>query len=258
MMKLRLATPAKIIDLKRIPNLTYIREAQGGLRIGALTTESAIENSPLIREKLPLLAEAAGKIGDRQVRNRGTIGGTICHADPAADMPVSLLALNAEFVTAGPQGERVINAGEFFEDFFTTTLQPTEILTEIRIPILPKETGCAYIKHNQRESDFALVGVAAILRLDSNGKLVKEARIALGAVGRTPLRARSAENHLAEQHATADNFRKAAEKAVDGTTPQSDVHASTEYRARMIKVITRRTLELALARINLKETTDEP
>ncbi len=247
-------TPIRIIDLKRIPNLSYIKQELGIIKIGALTTQSTIEDSLLIQQNMPLLAATAGKIGDRQVRNRGTIGGSICHADPAADTPVTLLALDAQFVTTGPKGERMINARDFFEDFFTTKLEPSEILTEIWIPILPPRTGFAYIKHNLREGDFALVGVSVILELDSN-EVIKDARIALGAVSRTPVRASSAEKLLLGQQATEPNFLKAAEMAVEGTNPSSDVHASSEYRTSMIKIITKRALELA--RTRRKEMTKE-
>jgi carbon-monoxide dehydrogenase medium subunit len=248
LMKLRLASPNYLVDIKKIPGLSYIQEQNGWFKIGATTTHDAVATSLPVRKKLRVLAEAAGRIGDQQIRNRGTIGGSVCHADPAADIPPALLVLEAEFVAVGPEGERVIHANDFFLDFFTTSLQPDEILTEIRIPPLKSGTGSVYLKHIRREGEFAIVGVAAILSIDAK-KSVDDVRVALGAVGSTPVRATTTEKLLQGKPATEENLTSAAEKAATETNPGSDTHGTAEYRSGMAKVFTKRALGLCLQRI---------
>src|SRR5581483_7460172 len=182
MMKLRLAAPEFLIDIGRIPELSYLKEEGGKVRIGALTTHYAIESSPLIKSRLTALADAAAEIGDVQVRNKGTIGGSIAHADPAADYPASILAFDATIVTLGPKGERQIPAAKFFVDMMTTALEPNEIVREIHLPIRSGKLGSVYLKMAQKASGFAICGVAAVVELDSGGAL-SNAAIGITGVG---------------------------------------------------------------------------
>ena len=248
LMKLRLAAPKYIVDITRISGLSYVKEERGKLVIGALTTHDTVENSPLIRQKCPILSEAASRIGDQQIRNRGTIAGTLCHADPSADVPTAFLALDGEVVALSPSGERVIKASEFFVDFFTTALNPNEVVREVRVPVFSPRTGSAYIKHARREGDFAIAAVAAIVTLDAKG-VCKSASIALGSAGPTPLRAVEVEKALVGKKLTDDVIVAASELADRGISPPSDIHGSAEYRAEMAKVFTKRALRLAVSRI---------
>ncbi|MEM3386220.1 MAG: xanthine dehydrogenase family protein subunit M [Nitrososphaerales archaeon] len=248
LMKLRLASPKYIIDITRIPGLSYVKEEGNKILIGPLTTHDTVENSPIIRNKCPILSEAASRIGDQQIRNRGTIAGTLCHADPSADVPTTFLALDGEVVAMGKDGERVIKAKDFFQDFFTTALNPNEVVKEVRVPVLPPKTGTAYIKHARREGDFAIVAVAAIITLDENN-VCKSASISLGSVGPTPLRAVEVENALVGKKLTDEVIVAASELADRGISPPSDIHGSAEYRAEMAKVFTKRAIRLALSRI---------
>ncbi|MEM3073516.1 MAG: xanthine dehydrogenase family protein subunit M [Nitrososphaerales archaeon] len=248
LMKLRLASPKYIVDITRIPGLSYVKEEGNKILIGPLTTHDTVENSPIIRNKCPILSEAAGRIGDQQIRNRGTIAGTLCHADPSADVPTTFLALDGEVVAMGKDGERVIKAKDFFQDFFTTALNPNEVVKEVRVPVLPPKTGTAYIKHARREGDFAIVAVAAIITLDENN-VCKSASISLGSVGPTPLRAVEVENALVGKRLTDEVIVAASELADRGISPPSDIHGSAEYRAEMAKVFTKRAIRLALSRI---------
>ena len=171
LMKLRLVSPANIVDLGKIPGLSYIREEKGRLLIGSMTTHNEVATSPLIGKRCMTLSEAASRIGDQQVRNRGTIGGTICHADPAGDVPAAVVALDAEFKVAGHRRARVIKAKDFFEDILTTSLRRDEILTEVKVPVLPPRSGGAYLKLGRGASDLATVGVAAVITLDKGWSL---------------------------------------------------------------------------------------
>ncbi|PYS09329.1 MAG: carbon monoxide dehydrogenase, partial [Acidobacteria bacterium] len=195
MMKLRLATPEFLIDISRIPELSYIKEDGGTLRIGALTTHYTIETSDLIRRRLPALSDAAGLIGDVQVRNKGTIGGSIAHADPAADYPASILAADATIVALGPRGERQILASKFFLDMLTTALARNEIVREIQIPVKSGKSGSAYLKMAQKASGFAICGAAALIELDGSGALSKVA-IGITGVGSHAFRAAKTEAEL--------------------------------------------------------------
>ena len=247
-MKLRLAAPKSLVDITRLEGLSYIKEESGYLAIGALTIHDMLELSPIIKEKYTLLHDAASKIGDQQIRNRGTIGGSSCHADPAADLPTALTAADASFVVQGAKGERVIGAKDFFVDVFTTSVEPNEVLTEIRIPNLPTHSGSGYIKHSRREGDFAITSCGVVLTTDG-GSICKDVRIALGSVASTPLRFTNAENYLKGKKLDDNSIVEAANQKPDGANPPSDMHGSKEYRMEMIKVFTKRTLKLALGRV---------
>ena len=234
-MKLRLAQPKALVDIGRVAELQGIREEDGRIRIGALTTHAEIESSALLSRSCPLLPEVAGRIGDLQVRNRGTIGGSLAHADPAADWPAAVLALEAEIVLAGREGVRAVRAEEFFVDLFQTALRPGEILTEVRVPV----TGpaAAYEKFAQKASGFALCGVAAVA---GDGAF----RVSVTGVADRAYRARGMEEALRRGASPAE----AAERAAEGVEPLGDLHASSEYRAHLARVLARRALERALAR----------
>lgn len=248
MMKLRLATPKYIIDITKIPTLSYVVEnGNGGLNIGALTTYYTLAASPIVQSKCPILVEVANGLGGPQVRNRGTIGGNLCHADPSCDYLPVILALNAELKIAGSKGERFIKASDFFLDLFTTPLQRSELLTEIRIPPILPNTGQAYIKLTQRSGDFAIVSAAVIVVLDKN-KVCKEVGIGLGSVAPTPIRAEKAEKFLLGKTITDKLIEEGSALASQGIKPTTDIHASAEYRTEMTKVITKRALKEAFIR----------
>ncbi len=239
-MKLRLARPAVVVDIGRIATLSYIREAGGAIAIGATTTHQEIESSALLREKSPLLAETASHIGDVQVRNRGTIGGSLAHADPAADYPAAILALDAEIDLIGPRGTRTVKAPAFFVDLLQTAIGPDEILTEIRVPRTAKTV--AYEKTEQKASGFAIAGVAVVVGADG-------VRVGITGVAATAYRAVAVEQALAGQRwPSAAAIVAAAAHAADGVEPLGDIHASPEFRAHLADVNTRRAIERALAR----------
>jgi carbon-monoxide dehydrogenase medium subunit len=249
LMKLRLAAPKSIVDITNLEGLSYIKEENGYLAIGALTIHDMIELSPVIREKYTLLTDAASKIGDQQIRNRGTVGGSACHADPAADLPTALLAADASFVVKGPKGERIIPSKDFFVDVFTTSVEHDEVLTEIRIPNFPPHSGSGYIKHSRREGDFAITSCGVVLTVDGSTNTCKDVRIALGSVAPTPIRFTNAENYLKGKKMDDKTIVEASNQKPEGADPPSDMHGSKEYRMEMIKVFTKRSLKLALGRI---------
>ncbi len=248
LMKLRLAAPKNLVDITKLQDLSYIREEKEALAIGALTIHDLVEQSAVIKNKFALLNDAASKIGDQQIRNRGTIGGSACHADPAADFPTALTAADASFVIQGPRGRRTIQAKDMFVDIFTTAVEHDEVLTEIRLPYFEPRYGSGYIKHSRREGDFAIVGVGAVVSMEDNN-VCKDVRIALGSVNNTPMRAKSAEAYLKGKRLDDKTIAEAAEKAPEGADPPSDMHGSKEYRLEMIKVFVRRTMKLALSRV---------
>ena len=247
MMKLRLATPEFLIDISRVPGFSYIKEDSGTIRIGALTTHYTIETSDLIRRRLPALSDAAGLIGDVQVRNKGTIGGSIAHADPAADYPASILAADTTIVALGPRGERQILASKFFLDMLTTALARNEIVREIQIPVKSGKSGSAYLKMAQKASGFAICGAAALIELDGTGALSKVA-IGITGVGSHAFRAAKTEAELKGKKPSPEVLKKACEQASDGVTALDDIHASADYRLDMARVFARRALEAAIAR----------
>ena len=231
MMKLRLAYPSVLIDIGRIQDLSYVRDAGDHLAIGALTKHREVETNELIRAEAPLLGTVTSHVGDPQVRHRGTIGGSIAHADTASDVPSALLALNGSVVARGPQGERVIPATEFFTGFLESALAPDELLTEIRIPKAGGQSGFSFQKFNRRAQDWAIVGVAA-QQIDGG------AQVALVNMGPIPMRALAVEQALASGASAAE----AAEQATVGTEPPSDLNASVEYRQHLARVLVRRAL----------------
>jgi carbon-monoxide dehydrogenase medium subunit len=235
LMKLRLATPAVLVDVGRLRDLSYVRDAGDHVAIGALTRHRDLETDDLLREQCGVLRAVAAEVGDNQVRHRGTIGGSVAHGDPASDLPAVLLALDATFVARGPGGERTIAASEFFQSFLETALAPDELLTEIRVP-KSGAGGHAYEKFQRRAQDWAIVGAVAA-RVDG------ATRVALVNMGPTPLRARAVEDALAQGAPVAD----AAAHAAEGTDPSEDLNASVEYREHLARVLTRRALEAALA-----------
>ena len=247
LMKLRLAKPTCLIDIGKIEGLAGIRQEGDALLIGPMTTHHTIETSELVSQVTSLLAEAAARIGDLQVRNRGTIGGSLAHADPSSDLPAALLALEAEFKAIGPKGERRIKASEFFVELLTTNLGEDEVLAEVQVPILQGRVGSAYLKFDNPASHYAIVGVAALLSLAPDDRIVK-ARVGITGVAATPYRATGVEQALEGQVVGESLLAQAAEAAVDGREAMSDIHASVEYRARLAQVYTMRALGQAAAR----------
>jgi carbon-monoxide dehydrogenase medium subunit len=235
LMKLRLAQPTVLVDIGRIGDLSYVEDGGGTVRIGALTRHHDVAGSDLVREQVPLLAEVAGQIGDPQVRHRGTIGGSLAHGDPASDLPAVLLALRGTLVARGPGGEREIAADDFFTGFLETALAPDEVLTEIRVPAVPR-VGWAFEKFNRRAQDWAIVAVAAALANGSGGP-----GVGLVNMGSTPLRAAGVEDALRAGSGAAD----AAARADEGSEPPGDLNASPEYRRHLAQVLVRRALERA-------------
>lgn len=244
LMKLRLSEPGRLVDIARIPGLSGIRDDGGRIAIGATTTHHDVATSKLLREVCPVVAEAAAEIGDAQVRHRGTIGGSIAHADPAADMPAVMLALDAEIEIRGKAGTRTVKAADFFQGFYTVDLQPSEIITAVRFA---PARSAAYAKLHQRASHYAVVGVAAVLDLD--GGVIRSARVAVTGATTHALRLGGVERALAGQRASAEAIAAAVRNAGDGIEDiNADLHGSADYRRAMIAVFARRALEKASAR----------
>lgn len=247
LMKLRLATPEHVVDLGRVADLKSVREDAGTIRIGATVTHYEIESSPLIRAKCPLLAEAASNIGDVQVRNMGTIGGSIAHADPAADYPASLLALEAQVRIVSAKGERTAPIDQFLVDALSTALEPGEIVREVIVPVEAAGTGVSYQKMVQPASGFAIVGAAVRVR-KSGGKLTF-VRVGITGLAAKAFRAAGVEKLLEGTAGSATDVQKAANVVADGVDANSDLSASAAYRRQMAKVYTARAITQALARI---------
>ncbi len=244
LMKLRLATPARLIDIGRISDLRGIRELEGGAAIRSLTTYREALDSAVLRERFPLLAEVIETIGDVQVRNRGTIGGGIAHADPASDMPAVVMALGADLVLRSRAGERIVAAEEFFLGPFQTAMEPGEILTEIRLPPVPNGARSAYRQLEQPASGYSLVGVAVLATV--SGGRVETLRVGVTGVGDRAYRATAVEQALAGADATPASIDSAAARVTDGIDVASDIHADREYRTEMARVFTRRALQAVL------------
>lgn len=247
MMKLRLALPRYVVDIGRLRGMDYIREENSKIAVGALVTHAQIAASALLREKCPLLPESAAVIGDMQVRNRGTIGGSLAHADPAADYPAAILALGAEMVVQSISGKRTIPAEKFFVDLLATGIRPGEILTEVRVPVRRDDEGSAYFKFHQPASGFAIVGAAARITM---GKGVKIEDIALGmtGVGSKAYRATAVEKALSGKNVSEKLIAEACTKAAQGVDPLSDIFASADYRREMASVFARRAISSAIER----------
>ena len=246
LMKLRLAAPKHLIDINGISDLSYIRESNGHLAIGAMTRESELDSSDLIRTKYPIIADTASVIGDPLVRNRATVGGNLAHADPANDHPATMMALGTEVVAAGPKGPRTIPISGFFTGLFTTALAADEILTEIRVPIPPAHSGGAYLKVERKVGDFAAAAVAAQVTLDGN--TVQRVGIGLTNVGAMPIRASRAEKALQGKPADEKNIQEAARLAAEEAEPAEDLRGSVDYKRSLIRVLTARALRQAVAR----------
>ena len=247
LMKLRLAEPAHLIDINQISGLDQIEEADGFLTIGALVREANLEKSVLIRSKYPLLLDTTLVIADPLVRNRATIGGNLAHGDPANDHPATMLALEAELVVVGPQGERKIPVTGFFTDLFTTALSSDEILTEIRIPIPPPGSGGAYFKLERKVGDFATAGVAAQLTVGKDD-VCERVGIGLTNVGVTPVKADKAEEALRGKKIDGESIKRAAQLAAQESAPTADLRGSEEYKRDLVRVLTVRALNRALER----------
>jgi CO/xanthine dehydrogenase FAD-binding subunit len=246
LMNFRLARPKWLIDINGIEALEYIREEEDWLAVGAITRERAVEKSALIGQKCPLLREVTRWIGHTTIRNRGTVGGCIAHNDPTAEYPLAATLLGAEVKMQGPNGVRTVQIGDFLLTYLTTALEANEIVTEVRFPVMAPNVGWAFQEFARRHGDFAIVEVGAMLSLD-NGT-VKDARIAIGGAGPVAFRATDAEDVLKGQKLTDELLAQAGEKAGAMTEPDSDVHASAEYRTHLAKVLTRRALKEAQGR----------
>jgi carbon-monoxide dehydrogenase medium subunit len=242
-MRLRLAAPETVVDLTRVSELRGVRDDGDAIVVGAMTTHSDVISDPLIKQYAPLIAEATETVADRQVRHRGTFGGALAHADPAGDLPAVALALDAEFVIAGPNGRRTVPARDFFVDYLTTALEDGELLVEVRIPKLSGEWGMHYEKFNRVAQAWSIVAVAAAVRRE-NGHIA-EARIGLTNMGPTPLRATAAEQALAGAAASAEAVAEAASHAAEGTEPSSDLNGQADYRQHLARVLTRRAVSAA-------------
>jgi carbon-monoxide dehydrogenase medium subunit len=244
LLNLRMAFPGTVIDVGRIRELSGIREWDGGVAIGAMTRQRAAEQSELIAQRTPLMTRALPNVGHTAIRNRGTVGGSIAHADPAAELPAVALALDAELVARSSSGERTIPAREFFMGYLTTALQPEELLVEVRLPGLAAGHGSAFVELARRHGDFALVGVGAAVALDGSGAIA-DARLVFIGVGGAPVRAREAEALLRGAMPTDEVYAEAAERAKGELEPGSDSHASAEYRRRIAGVLAQRALREA-------------
>lgn len=241
MMKFRLARPAFLIDINRLPDLSYIKEENGYLKIGGLTREADLESSALIRSKYPIILDTARVIADPQVRNMATLAGNLAHGDPANDHPATMLALGAEILAVGPQGERTIPIESFFVTLFTTELHHDEIVREVQISIPPARSGGAYLKLERKVGDFATVGVAAQITLDDDGTC-RNVGIGLTNVGATPIKAVKAETFLRGKKLEGANIEEAGRMAAEESEPSSDLRGPAEYKRGLVKELTRRAL----------------
>jgi carbon-monoxide dehydrogenase medium subunit len=246
LMNMRLARPGVIIDLNRTRGLDGLREQRGVLRIGAMVRQRAAERSPLVASRCPLLRDALTCVGHPQIRNRGTIGGSVAHADPAAEVPAVLAALGGEVTVRGPKGERTIPAADLFVTYLTTAIGATELLTEVRIPAMPRGAGWSWMEIARRHGDFALAGVGVVLAL--RGREISDARIGLTGVGPTPVRARAAEERLVGARPSDALWQEAANAVRAAVEPDGDIHASADYRRHVSGVLTLRALREALGR----------
>ncbi|HEU5193619.1 MAG TPA: xanthine dehydrogenase family protein subunit M [Methylomirabilota bacterium] len=240
----RLARPAALVDINRIPALGYIREDNGTVALGAMTRQRTIEFSPVVAAKLQLLREATRWVGHLPIRTRGTIGGSIAHADPSAEYPAVLTALDGEVVVQGPKGRRTVKAGELFETYLTTTLAPEDLVVEVRLPAMPAGAGYAFEEFARRHGDFAIVGIAAMIV--RAGDRCTAARLATAGTGPVPVRLRAAEEILERDGLGDAAIESAGARAAELVQPDSDVHASAEYRRHLTRVLTVRAIRRAL------------
>jgi aerobic carbon-monoxide dehydrogenase medium subunit len=240
LMKLRLAAPSLLIDLRKVPGLHGVERQNGHWRIGALTPHSVLEHSP----ELGIVSQVAGTIADPQVRHRGTLGGSLAHGDPASDLPAAMLITGAEVTLQGQDGQRTVSAEDLFQDYLTTAVGAGEVLTEIRVPALDG-WGYAYHKFNRRSEDWAMVAVSAVVK--ASGGTCEDIRIGLTNMASVPLRASAVEEALRGQELSAENIAAAAEHAADGTSPPADLNASADYKRHLARVLCRRAIQDALA-----------
>ena len=246
-MRLRLAEPGYLIDISGIGGLDYIQEESGQLRIGAMTSEAALEESDIVQRKFPLLLDTTKMIADPSVRNMATVGGNLAHGDPANDHPATMLALRASVIAEGPNGTREIKIDNFFPDFFTTALSEDEILTEIRIPTPPSGSGGAYLKIERKVGDYAAAAVACQLNIDSSGS-IENIGLGLTNVGSTPIRASSAEELLKGKKPDENMLAEAGRLAAADSEPMEDLRGSAEYKIALVNELTQRAIKLSLQR----------
>jgi carbon-monoxide dehydrogenase medium subunit len=247
MMKLRLAQPKHLIDLRKVPGLGGVKEESGALAIGAMTTHYQVESSALVKSRIPVLAEVGGIVGDPAVRNLGTVGGSLAHADPAADWPAAVIALGAEFVCEGPKGRRTVKVDDWFQGLMSTAVREDEILVQIRVPIWPAGSGAAYMKFPHPASRFAVVGAAAAVTLDTKGACTK-AGVGITGAGTKAVRAKGVEAGLTGKVLDAATIEAAAQKAAEGVDVQADLQGSVEYKSHLCRVFARRAIEAAVKR----------
>jgi CO/xanthine dehydrogenase FAD-binding subunit len=247
LLNLRLAGPELLVDINDVQGLDRLSAWDGGLAIGALVRQSDLERADVVRERLPLLAEAAALVGHPAIRHRGTAGGSLAHADPAAELPAAVLALEATLVVSGRNGTRSLAASEFFTGYLTTALEPDELLTEIRVAGVPRGTGSAFVEMSRRSGDFAICGAAALVTLNAGGRCDR-VRLALCGVGAGPVRARGVEDALLGEVPTGTLLQEAAQRVLADIDPPSDIHGSAAYRRKLAVVMARRAIELAARR----------
>src|SRR5262245_38901969 len=247
MLNFRLAHPGLVVDVNRLTDLAYVRQHDGGVAVGALTRQHAVERSDLVRSRVPIVAEACRFIGHVPIRHRGTIGGNLAHADPASELPAVMVALEATLTVSSGKSHRTVPAEQFFVAPLTTSLRASELLTEIRIPALPDRTGGAFVEMARRAGDFALVGVAVLVTLDESGRC-QRARVALCGVGPTPIRAKAAEEAIVGQAPSGGLIDEAAGRAAAATSPPSDVHGSAAFRTKLARHFTHHAIQLAVQR----------
>jgi CO/xanthine dehydrogenase FAD-binding subunit len=247
LLNFRLSRPAALVDLNTIPTLAYIQEEDGLVRLGAMTRQRRIEFSPVVNRSLPLLAEATTLVGHLPIRTRGTIGGSIAHADPSAEYPAVLTALDGVVIVRGPRGERTLTAPELFRSYLTTSLGPDEILVEVRLPAMPEGAGFAFEEFSRRHGDFALAGIAAMLV--GQGQRCASARLATAGAGPVPIRLSDAEKILERDGLSDAAIAAAAQRAAELVQPDSDIHASADYRRHLVRVLTARAVRRAMTRL---------
>src|SRR6266568_1476902 len=248
LMNMRLVHPDVLIDINGIAELSFIKAWDGGLAIGALTRDATLTSDRKLAERLPVLNEAAHCVGHPAIRNRSTVGGSIAHADPAAELPAVMLALNAEFEVRSRSGSRTISAQDFFKGYLSTDLKADELLTELRVPGLLSRAGSAFVEFSRREGDYALAGVAAVIALDEDGTIA-DARLGLCSVGPAPVRPQAAEVLLRGQHPGDEAWDAAATAVITGLdNPPSDIHGSADYRRHLAGVLTKQALAIAAER----------
>ena len=247
MMKFRLAQPKHLIDLRKVPGLSGIKQDGNALVIGAMTTHWEVESSSVVKSKLPVLSEVAGVIGDPAVRNKGTVGGSAAHADPAADWPAAMIALGAEFVCEGPKGRRTVTVDEWFKGLMATAVKEDEILIEIRVPVPAAGSGAAYMKFPHPASRFAVVGVAAAVTLDKQGACTS-ASVGVTGAGTKAVRAKGVEAALQGKKLDAAAIEAAAQKAAEGVDVQADLQGSVEYKSHLCRVFAKRAITEAVKR----------